>query len=173
MLRLAGLSIKRRVSWRQGGCSIDGWLPAMSRSGTKNDRQTSPWFLTSRQQRAVAVVLLMVQAGLATVWWCWTRANTLVDIDQPPPPREMTFLVDINAAERAELSLLPEVGEVLAGRIVDWRTQHGGFKSIDELRNVRGIGPKTWEKIRPYLAPIGDRSSMTTKTDHWQSPTDQ
>lgn len=60
-------------------------------------------------------------------------------------------LIDINTADVAVLDTLPGIGEVLAQRIVDYRTEYGNFLSIDEIKNVSGIGEKTFEKIRAYI----------------------
>jgi competence protein ComEA len=49
---------------------------------------------------------------------------------------------------------LPEIGEALAKGIVESREQDGPFASHDDLDRVRGIGPKTLERIRPYLRPV-------------------
>jgi competence ComEA-like helix-hairpin-helix protein len=49
---------------------------------------------------------------------------------------------------------LPDVGETTARRIVDYRKRNGPFQSLDDLRQVRGIGPKTMERLRPYFLPI-------------------
>jgi len=38
----------------------------------------------------------------------------------------------------------------MAGRIVAWRQEHGRFTSVDQLREISGVGPKTFEKIRPH-----------------------
>lgn len=63
-----------------------------------------------------------------------------------------SHLVDINTAEWWELQALRGVGEKRARAIVDCRNQKpGGFTSIDELVEVRGIGPRSLELIRPYL----------------------
>ena len=60
--------------------------------------------------------------------------------------------LDLNAATAAQLAeLLPGVGEVTAGKIVAYREEHGGFQSLDELKNIDGIGDKTYEKIAPFL----------------------
>jgi len=59
--------------------------------------------------------------------------------------------IDLNAAGRAELRLLPGVGDQLAARIEAYRTLYGPYPNIDELRKVPGIGPLTIERLRPYL----------------------
>ena len=60
-------------------------------------------------------------------------------------------LLNINTASVAELQTLPNIGESIAQRIVDYRTQHGNFASVDALQNVRGIGAKTLEKLKPFV----------------------
>lgn len=62
----------------------------------------------------------------------------------------VSFPIHINTATAEELAALPGVGDVIAGRIVDYRTANGPFKSVDELDNVKGIGAATLAKIRPY-----------------------
>ena len=59
--------------------------------------------------------------------------------------------VDLNTADAAALDSLPGVGPVLAQRILDWRTQHGRFTSVDELGEVSGIGDKILATIRPKV----------------------
>jgi competence protein ComEA len=57
-------------------------------------------------------------------------------------------LVDINTASAEQLDALPGVGPVLAQRIVDWRTAHGRFDSVDQLRDVDGIGAAKFAQLR-------------------------
>lgn len=59
--------------------------------------------------------------------------------------------LDLNIASITELDGLPGVGPVLAQRIVDWRTEHGRFTSVDELTEVSGIGEKTLADLRPEV----------------------
>ena len=67
------------------------------------------------------------------------------------PTRKADFVVDVNHAEVAELVELPGVGQAIAERIVEYRKQNGPFKSVDDLREVTGIGPKTLEALRPHV----------------------
>lgn len=62
--------------------------------------------------------------------------------------------VDVNAADEAELQRLPGVGPTLARRIVDVRGTDR-FKSVEDLRKVKGIGVKTLENLRPYVVCRG------------------
>ncbi len=64
---------------------------------------------------------------------------------------EPDMRIDINTASLQQLQLLPGVGEALAQRILDYRTEHGRFVSLKELMNVSGIGNKKFEQIEPYI----------------------
>jgi len=59
--------------------------------------------------------------------------------------------IDINTAGEAEFDGLPGIGKALAQRIIDYRTSNGSFKAIEDLRNVKGIGPALFEKIAPLI----------------------
>jgi competence protein ComEA len=60
-------------------------------------------------------------------------------------------LTDLNRADRAQLEQIPGIGPGLAKRIDDHRRDKGPFRSVEELRQVRGIGPATLDKVRAYL----------------------
>jgi competence protein ComEA len=59
--------------------------------------------------------------------------------------------IDLNTATLAELDTLPGVGPVLAQRILDWRTQHGQFASVDQLSDVSGIGDARLGQLRDLV----------------------
>ncbi|GIU96959.1 MAG: competence protein ComEA [Actinomycetota bacterium] len=69
----------------------------------------------------------------------------------PGAPGAAGPLVNVNTADAAALETLPGIGEVLAGAIIQYRTEHGPFRSVDELEDVSGIGPATLEKLRPLV----------------------
>lgn len=64
---------------------------------------------------------------------------------------ENTGLININTATTSELDSLDGIGATYAQRIIDYRNANGGFKSIDEIKNVKGIGDKTFEKIKDRI----------------------
>ncbi|MDQ0930955.1 competence protein ComEA [Streptomyces turgidiscabies] len=61
--------------------------------------------------------------------------------------------VALNTATVEQLDTLPGVGPVLAQHIVDYRTQHGGYRSVDELREVNGIGDRRFADLRNLVQP--------------------
>ena len=60
----------------------------------------------------------------------------------------LTGKVNLNTADLSQLQTLPGVGPVTAQKIIDYRAQAGGFSSIEDLKNVSGIGDKTFEKMK-------------------------
>lgn len=59
--------------------------------------------------------------------------------------------VNVNTAGLTELTDLPGIGEAKAKAILEYRNQHGPFKSVADLDKVKGIGPKMLEKMKPYI----------------------
>jgi competence protein ComEA len=60
--------------------------------------------------------------------------------------------VNLNTATKDELVALPGIGPAKAQAIVDYRTQHGPFKAVEDVRKVKGIGEKLFLQIRPELS---------------------
>lgn len=111
----------------------------------------SLWGLSPRD-RLVLMVLAVVCFSLLI--WHWGRLSGWgvqpVEI-QRQPERIYDYRVDLNDATWMELIQLPGVGQALAERIIQYREEHGPFESVEELDDVSGIGPKTIEKLRPWL----------------------
>ena len=64
---------------------------------------------------------------------------------------EVSGVVNINTASASELDSLPGIGTTYAQRIIDYREANGGFKSIEEIENVKGIGPATFAKMKDQI----------------------
>jgi competence protein ComEA len=60
--------------------------------------------------------------------------------------------ININTATLAELETLPKIGPSIAQRIIDYRTRNGPFKTIEDIKNVSGIGDATFEAIKDLIA---------------------
>jgi competence protein ComEA len=81
-----------------------------------------------------------------------------------PIERASAPITDLNRADRAELEQVPGIGPTLAKEIENHRKAKGPFKSVDELRQVKGVGPVTLDKVRPYLRVEPVKLSQTDTT---------
>ena len=117
-----------------------------------------------RADQAAVAVLVLAGLGATIGWWVVQGGlqGRLVELERAQP-KTARFEVDINAADWPELVLLPGIGETLAKRIVDSRRQAGPFRDHNDLRRVRGIGPKTLEAVKPYLRAMPDDGTVAQK----------
>ncbi|MHB0956064.1 MAG: ComEA family DNA-binding protein [Pirellulaceae bacterium] len=76
------------------------------------------------------------------------------------PPLQLDFQIQLNQADWPEFTLLPGIGETLARRIVAHRQQHGPFRTLEQLQDVKGIGPKTLRRIGRYLRVEEEEGGM-------------
>jgi competence protein ComEA len=67
----------------------------------------------------------------------------------------LSGVVNVNTATPDQLQLLPGVGEARAGAIVALRKQQGGFKNVEDLLAVKGIGESMLERMRPFVTVTG------------------
>lgn len=80
-----------------------------------------------------------------------TQSSTTGTAAPPVSSSVPVFPININTATAEELDMLPEVGPILAQRIVSYRKEFGPFTCVEDLLNVNGIGEKTLAKIREYI----------------------
>lgn len=69
----------------------------------------------------------------------------------PATPAKAAAVVNLNTATAADLESLPGIGKSTAQRIIEYRQKSGGFKKVEELMNVKGIGEKSFLKIKDRL----------------------
>ena len=119
-----------------------------------DDPRLTPLHIEDREfVGSLAFVLASVLLS-SLVWLNWQgRPPTQVDTVRADFP---VIEIDVNQAAWPELALMPGIGEVLARRIVRYRETNGQFESLDELDEVKGIGPKVLSGLRPLIRPLGD-----------------
>lgn len=83
-------------------------------------------------------------------------------------------LVDINTASASELDTLPGIGPAYAKRIMEYRETNGPFRSINDIVRVRGIGPKTFQKLKDKITVGGgapaERKKAPPRAQQQQAP---
>lgn len=111
--------------------------------------------LTRRHQITVAVIVGVCLAILSVSMLAeQLRRRRHINIDRPYDVHQVKLTININSASWPELTLLPEISETMARRIVSHRETNGNFASPDAIQEVKGIGPRTFARIEPYLSPV-------------------
>ena len=77
--------------------------------------------------------------------------NQMINIPFLQNENNKNLLININTATILDLTSLPNIGEAKANSIIKYREEHGSFKSIEEIKNVSGIGSDVFNKIKAYI----------------------
>ncbi|OOP57263.1 MAG: hypothetical protein AYP45_04570 [Candidatus Brocadia carolinensis] len=88
----------------------------------------------------------IIKVGRDYHWWL-----PETEVVSSLQPEDIKVKCDINTSRWYELALLPKLGEAKAKAIVAYREKHGNFKTLNELCNVKGIGPSIMEAIRDFV----------------------
>ncbi|MFH9820638.1 helix-hairpin-helix domain-containing protein [Streptomyces sp. NPDC017230] len=115
------------------------------RSGTKTDGLNQARFLVDGEQVIVGASTPATGSG--------PGGTAPAGPGGPAAGAAPAAPVSLNTATADQLDTLPGVGPVLARHIIDYRTQHGGFRSVDELREVTGIGERRFADLRNLVRP--------------------
>ena len=78
-------------------------------------------------------------------------------------------VVNVNTADASQLALLPRIGEKVAQRIIEYRTEHGPFKKATDLMQVKGVGAKTFEGLSQYISVDG-KTTLASKVSGPRKP---
>lgn len=112
--------------------------------------------------RAVIFLVLVILIGAG--FWGLRRFNPALFLGKPDfiavpnenqpqqSVKDKPALLNINTASTEELQTLSGIGPQMAKRIIQFREEHGNFTSVDALMEVKGLGEKTLEKLKPFIA---------------------
>ena len=115
------------------------------------------WPRTAQWAMAVLLVLATLLMALSSLGSMrWGARPTRLEREAASAGR-----VDLNRADRAQLLQLPDIGESLAERIEEYRRVKGRFRSVDELKNVPGIGDTRLRNLRPWVYVESEESDAT------------
>ena len=98
----------------------------------------------------------VLSLALLTVFGLALAGSSLAEDASP----QLVGTVNINTATPEQLELLPGIGESRANAVVAIRKQRGGFKSVDELTEVKGIGEVALERLRPFVSTEGKTTAQ-------------
>ena len=108
------------------------------------------WLGASRVPRTAGAAPAAPSPSVASEQSGQTAAAASPANDRPIAPA-IASRIDVNAASQTELESLPGIGPALARRIMDDRERFGPFATVESLTRVKGIGPKTLERLRPLI----------------------
>ncbi len=101
---------------------------------------------------------MLCAAAMVLALWAGAADAARGQEEAAGAPRAQAELVDLNTATSDRLETLPGVGPRTAERILEYRREHGGFTRIEDLMEVRGIGERTFLRLRP-LVTVGTPES--------------
>lgn len=139
--------------------------------------------LTRKEQIVVSILSGALVVGAAISYWDARHPDAIQEFQvvrtTNPPAGDSSWVkelplgnrrIDLNRATTRELEQLPRIGPSMAARIIAWRKSHGPFRSVDDLKRVRGIGEKTFEELVPLVEVKETASEVTENTGKQGGP---
>lgn len=107
-------------------------------------------FLTKNEKQVICLVLVVMLAGsaLRVIFAQYPFLRELIQLID----KDYLFIqIDVNTSSFDEIEAVPFIGEYTARTMIEYRQQHGGFKSVEEIKQVKGIREKNFNKFYKYL----------------------
>jgi competence protein ComEA len=97
------------------------------------------------------MMIRILLAAIAAIALSVSPSSAQSKAPAPKPTATAAAPVNLNTATAEQLATIPGVGPKMAERIIDYRQKNGGFKKIEDLMNVSGVGEKSFLKMKPLI----------------------
>ena len=97
------------------------------------------------------MMIRIMMAAIAAIALSAPALSAQSKAPAPKPTATAAAPVNLNTATAEQLATIPGVGPKMAERIIDYRQKNGGFKKVEDLMNVSGVGEKSFLKMKPLI----------------------
>jgi len=97
------------------------------------------------------MMIRILMAAIAAIALSAPSLSAQSKVPAPKPTATAAAPVNLNTATAEQLATIPGVGPKMAERILDYRQKNGGFKKVEDLMNVSGVGEKSFLKMKPLI----------------------
>jgi competence protein ComEA len=106
------------------------------------------------------MMIRMMMAAIAAIALSAPALSAQSKAPAPKPAATAAAPVNLNTATAEQLATIPGVGPKMAERIIDYRQKNGGFKKVEDLMNVSGVGEKSFLKMKPLITVTAGKTGQ-------------